>query len=80
LVCGKVVKEDAQRMMWTNHLVWSLVSFPKVMRRLLICMQKIHARMGQQLWCARTQKKDAHLQWKYTIIRHAMSLRLVEGG
>src|SRR5438552_17749565 len=25
-------------------------------------------------------KKDAHLQWKYTIIRHAMSIRLVEGG
>jgi len=27
-----------------------------------------------------TKKKDAHTTWKYTIIRHAMSLRLVEGG
>jgi hypothetical protein len=28
----------------------------------------------------RDTKKDAHTDWKYTIIWHAMSIRLVEGG
>jgi hypothetical protein len=42
---------------------------------------------AQSLWTSeaaimmdRDTKKDAHTAWKYTIIWHAMSIRLVEGG
>ena len=58
----------------------NLYPFLQAMRRLLTRRESIHGQTKQQSCCVRTQKKMHTRWWKYTIISHAMSLRLVGGG